>query len=145
MTPPAPGCGDTVWCLWYSQRDIPKSDGSQSWLAIQMRVKGGQIPLFHFVFCPDNHVPQKWSRAVLGTGTDKVATSPCLEQFTEEGIKTVGELELGNDSKEQVYVSHSFLLLEGEWRGQERQRGSVEGMGPAVAEPHVLGQQLCGV
>lgn len=120
MTPPAPGCGDTVWCLWYSQRDIPKSDGSQSWLAIQMRVEGGQIPLFHFVFCPDNRVPQKWSRAVLGTGTDKVATSPCLEQFTEEGIETVGELELGNDSKEQVcfmFPIHSFC-----WRvnGEDR-------------------------
>lgn len=54
-----------------------------------MRLGGGQIPLFHDVFCPDNHVPQKGSCAVLGTGTEKVATSPCLVQCTEEGTEIV--------------------------------------------------------
>lgn len=63
----------------------------------------------------------------------------------------VGELELGNDSEEQVrfmFPIHSFCRrrvccrVNGKNR---RQRGSIEGMGLAVAEPHVLGQQLCGV
>lgn len=71
-----PGPGGTMWCLWYSQ----------SLSAVQVRLEGGQIPLFQNVFCPDNCVPQKGE---LGTGTQKVATSPCLEQFIEEGIEIV--------------------------------------------------------
>lgn len=56
----------------------------------------------------------------------------------------MGELEPGNDSKERVrFISHSLLLqegglLEGKWRG----RGSIQGMGPAVAQLHVLGQHF---
>lgn len=129
--PPGPGCGDTVWCLWYSQGAIPKCDGSQSWLAIPMRWEGGQIPLFCNVYCPDNRVPQKWSCAVLGTGSEKVATSPCLEQFTEEGIETVWweSWSWVMTAKNMLVLYFPFIPFAGGWFawGWMERTGEAEG------------------
>lgn len=70
-----------------------KCDGSQRRLAVQMRAEQGQVPLLRILFCPGNRVPcnsaQKQGHAVLGTVTYKVATRPCLKEFTEKGMDTV--------------------------------------------------------